>query len=183
MAQLQKAVDAWQLYSLLIPIAAMGANVIIQIILVRIRRGTCFLRSIVEGVLAGLIVMIVLEALLILRLGASQDEIAVFLLVNGPTYLALSYCYFGLANLGQSSIRIRLFAEIGETPAGVSLQQIAREYDEAVLMQLRIQRLVESGDIVQQGERYVTGRTRLVLLAKLMRALKFVILGKKSQFG
>jgi hypothetical protein len=183
MAQLQKAVDSWRLYSFLIPIAAMGANVIIQIILVRVRRGTCFLRSIVEGVLTGLIVMTVLEALLILRLGASRDEIAVFFLVNAPTYLALSYCYFGLANLGQSSIRIRLFAEIGETSAGVSLQQIARKYDETVLMKLRIQRLVESGDIIHKEGRYVIGRTRLVLLAKLMRALKFVVLGKKSQFA
>jgi uncharacterized membrane protein len=182
MAQLQKAVDSWRFYSLLIPIAAMGVNVITQIVLVRVRRGARFLRSIVEGVLMGFMVMAALETLLIMRLGASRDEIAVFLLVNGPAYLALSYCYFGLANLGQSSIRIRLFADIGESSAGISLQQIAREYDETVLMKLRIQRLVESGDVLEKNGRYFLGRVRLLLLAKLMRALKFIVLGKKSQF-
>lgn len=182
MAQLQKAVDSWRFYSLLIPIAAMGVNVITQIILVRVRRGARFLRSIVEGVVTGILAMAILETLLIIRIGVAHDEVAVFFFVNAPAYLALSYCYFNLANLGQSSIRIRMYSEVASTPSGVSVQDMSLQYSDAAFLEMRLQRLIESGDIFQRDGRYFLGRGRLALLAKVMRALKFVFLGKASQF-
>lgn len=182
MAQFPKAVESWHFYSLLIPIVAMGVNVISQIVLVRARRGARFLRSIVEGVAAGFLTMAVLEALLILRFGVAHDEVAVFVLVNAPAYLALSYCYFNLANLGQSSIRIRMYSEVASARLGVSVSDMSLRYSDAAFLEMRLQRLIESGDISQQNERYFLRRGRLALLARVMRALKFVFLGKASQF-
>jgi hypothetical protein len=182
MAQFPKAVELWRFYSLLIPIAAMGVNVISQILLVRARRGARFLRSIVEGVAAGILTMVLMEALLILRFGLVHDEVAVFILVNIPAYLALSYCYFNLANLGQSSIRIRMYSEIESAPAGVSVSDMSLRYSDAAFLEMRLQRLIESGDIYQRDGRYFLSRGRLALLAKVMRALKSVFLGKASQF-
>jgi hypothetical protein len=107
--------------------------------------------------------------------------IAVF--VNLPLYAALSYCFFTFANLGQSSIRVRIYDEIAQQGIGVSSAQIAQEYDEAALMENRLQRLVESGDLVLRHGHYFLGRKRLVPIASIIFATKRFILGKTSEFG
>jgi hypothetical protein len=104
-------------------------------------------------------------------------------LVNLPLYAALSYCFFTFANLGQSSIRVRIYDEIAKQGTGVSSLQIAQEYDEAALMENRLQRLVESGDLVLRQGQYFLGRKRLVPIATIIFATKRFILGKTSEFG
>jgi hypothetical protein len=104
------------------------------------------------------------------------------LLVNLPTYGALSYCFFNFANLGQSSIRVRIYARIMGRPEGVSVSDIAKEYNEPMLMEMRLQRLLESGDLTLTEGRYFLGRTRFVPIAHTIFWIKRLILGKLSEF-
>ncbi len=85
-------------------------------------------------------------------------------------------------NLGQTSVRIRIYSEIAARPGGISAQELTREYRDEALMEVRLQRLVESGDVVRKGDRYFVGRLRLVYLASIIFAAKRFVLGKASEF-
>ncbi len=177
-----KVADWWPYAPLLGIVAALALNVLAQIALVRLARGAHFLRSAAGGFGVGLVALVAFEALLIFGQPSAGESWEKALLVSVPSYIALSYCFFNFINLGQSSIRIRLYSEIAAVPGGVSVEQMAREYNEDALMHARLHRLTESGDIVERDGRYFIGRRRLLPVAAIIFGLKAFILGKGSEF-
>ena len=166
---------------ILAPVAALATNVISQVLVVRLQKGRHFLRSLATGFLIGALTLAGLEILFQNATGGAfsfWQSVA----VNLPLYAGLSYCYFHFANLGQSSIRIRIYSEIAKESDGVGILHILTDYDENRLIQMRLQRLIESGDIKEKDGSYFIGRARLVLIAKLIFAAKRFILGRKSEF-
>jgi hypothetical protein len=182
MATSPEAADVWHYCSLFSPVMALGVNVIAQVMFARARRGAQFLRCIIEGCVSGAVTLAVFEALLLTWRGTAADAVAFSLLVNVPTYAGLSFCYFAVANLGQTSIRVRLYAELLASPGGISVQEIERRYDPEAFMAVRLQRLIEGGDIVVKDGSYLLARKRLVYFANFMVAAKLVLLGRKSEF-
>jgi hypothetical protein len=168
--------------TIICPIGALAFNVIIQVLAFRLRRGAGFFRSIVEGFAAGLLAFVFFEVALFPGSGAPGPYLELVLLVNLPIYAALSYCAYNFIQLGQTSIRIRIYTEIALNPSGVSVEEMKREYDEKALLQGRLHRLVESGDLVETDGRYVVGRTRFLRAAQILVAAKRILLGKRSQF-
>jgi hypothetical protein len=169
----------WPIFA---PIGALAINVIAQIIAFRRHRGTQFFRSIVVGFAAGFLALV--TAQLLFPPGATRTQAwCNALLVNVPIYGALSYCFFNFANLGQSSVRIRIYARIAAAANGVSLAELSSEYNEASLMQMRLQRLLESGDLVENDGRYLLGRRRFVPVAHAIFGIKRFVLGTGSEFA
>lgn len=168
-------------WPILAPIGAVATNVLAQILAVRIGKGRHFLRAVVLGFFIGAVSLIVAQAIFP-PASDPREAWSIAMLVNLPLYAALSYCFFNFVNLGQSSIRIRLYDEIGQHPGGIAIADIVREYDEPALMRMRLQRLTESGDIVEKNGRYFVGRKRFVGIAKVIFALKTFILGRGSEF-
>jgi len=182
MVTFPEAADGWHYCSLLSPIIALGVNFITQVMLARARKGAQFMRSIIEGCLAGAVALAVLEAFLLVWWGVSADTVAFSLLVNAPTYAALSVCYFGMSNLGQTAIRVRIYAELLASPGGMSAEEIERRYDKETFVAVRLRRLIEGRDIIEKDGQYFLVRKRLVFAANLMVAAKLLLLGRKSQF-
>lgn len=182
MATFHEAADGWHYGSLLSPVMALGVNVIAQVMLARARKGAQFLRSIIEGCLSGAVALLVLEIILLAWRGVSADTVVFSLLVNAPTYAALSFCYFALANLGQTAIRVRIYAELLASPGGMSTQEIERRYDPETFVAVRLRRLIEGGDLIEKNGGYFLARKRLVFAANLMVAAKLILLGKRSEF-
>ncbi len=181
MAQFPRAAEGWQICSIASPLAALCVNAVAQVLAVRASRGRNFLRCVLVGFFTGALALAAFETLLF-RTNSGPDACAVSLLVNAPTYAALSYCYFGLVNLGQTSIRIRLYAEIAERPEPMPLQEIDRIYNEEAFAGMRIKRLLESGDIVEKNGRYYINRTRLALAANVIAGIRLFIIGARSEF-
>ena len=170
-----------RLWPILAPVAALAVNVITQVLAVRLWRGRHFLRAVALAFVVGAVALLAAEALFPVA-SERREAWMIGLFVNLPLYAALSYCYFTFANLGQSSIRIRIYDEIEQQPGGISAAQIAQEYNEAALMESRLQRLLESGDLVLREGRYFLGRKRLVPIASVIMATKRLVLGKMSEF-
>jgi hypothetical protein len=163
------------------PVAALAVNVLGEIVVFRLQGGRHFLRSIVLGFLLGGVALVVAQC--IYPPDSEPFEAwAKALLVNLPCYAALSYCFFNFANLGQSSIRVRIYARVAARADGVSVAEIARDYNEAMLIEMRVQRLMESGDLLLRDGRYFLGRNRFVPIARLIFGIKRLILGKVSEF-
>jgi hypothetical protein len=168
------------LVSLLSPIAALGVNVVAQVMIVRGRGGTRFFRSIVEGFFTGLPAL-ALGEFLALR-SAGSPGLIVSVIVNPSIYVGLSYCYYAVASLGHASIRIRMYSEIAAEKGGKSMVELEELYREDTLIQLRLDRLTKSGDLAQQGGRYFVARTRLLTVANIIFAAKRILLGRRSEF-
>jgi hypothetical protein len=70
-------------------------------------------------------------------------------------YAMLSFLYV-LAVFGpyESSIRIRLIRELYEHPEGLSWKQILQQYNSCMILTIRLERLLSSGDILYDGQCY-----------------------------
>jgi hypothetical protein len=162
-------------------LAAVIANLIVQVVSYRHWRGSQYFLSIISGFAAGLVVFALLE-IAVLWKEPSSDQIFMALFVDAPTYAALAYCYYNFVQLGQSSVRIRLYTEISACTDGLAVEEVARQYADDALVRVRLQRLVESGDVRQVDDRYFAGRRRLVAISKMMFLAKRLLLGKSSEF-
>jgi hypothetical protein len=182
MGTFRQVVNAWECCSLLSPIIALCVNVVVQVGLVRVRKGKGFLRSVIEGLLGGFLALTAFDLVLNFWGSVSLESIVISGLVNAPIYLALSYCYFGVANLGHTSIRIRLYSEIAQRSNGMSLQEIEEIYNEKTFAEMRLQRSLESGDIIQRGSRHYLGKARLAVAAHIIGAIRGFLVGAKSEF-
>ena len=116
------------------------------------------------------------ELALISWRGVSVDSIVISCLVNAPTYAALSYCYFGVANLGHTSIRIRLYDEIASRN-GMSVQEIEEIYSEKTFAEMRLQRRLENGDIIERNSRYYLGKARFAVVARIIGGIRSFLIG------
>ncbi len=162
------------------PLLALTANAVAQILLFRFSRGAHFMRSMIGGFFAGGVALAAIEFFLVPRMITTDVWGGVF--VHLFTYAALAYCYFHFVNLGQSSIRIRIYAEIAAAPDGLSSAELMRDYNETSLMAMRLHRLVESGDLIVKNGRYFLGRRRLVPVARIIFAAKRFLLARDSEF-
>jgi hypothetical protein len=137
---------------------------------------------VVEAFGLGLLALGGCEACMIAARTLTGETPAMAFLVNAPIYFCLSYCFFNFANLGQSSIRIRIYSKILESPQGARIETILEEYNETDLAKTRLQRLFESGDLISNGTECHIGRRRLVKIGAPIFFLKKFLLGKLSEF-
>lgn len=182
MALSRSAVETYQWGVLLGPFAALSCNVLVQILLVRARAGTHFLRSNVEAFLSGGLVLAATNTFLLRACPESNSTIHHLMMNNILLYISLSYCFYHFVNMGHSSLRLRIFQEVAKQKNGISLPDISNFYNERTLLSLRLQRLNESGDVVERDGRFFVARSRLIIISRLIVSTKYIILGKWSEF-
>jgi hypothetical protein len=176
------------LLALIVPIAGLATNVLTQIVLLRVAKGRGFMRTIALGFFSGALFA------LIAYFGASLNWCTVagdsgllplfleWLFLICPTYAGLGYGYANFANLGNTSIRIRLCEELRQYPAGRPVEDIEQQYSEIGILHLRLHRLSEGGDLVKLGDRWRVNRQRFVRLGGVIFFAKQVVLGRRSEF-
>jgi len=105
------------------------------------------------------------------------------LLVDLPIYGCLAYGYANFVNLGQSSVRVRIYRELLDAGVtGVAGEALRATYDEQSMLQARLERLVAAGDLRLDAGRYMIGQRRLLVIAAVIFGLKRAILGRRSEF-
>lgn len=100
------------------------------------------------------------------------------------TYVMLVHCYlFGFFNPGETARRIRLLIELRAAGSrGMSIDEILGVYNAHAIIEARLHRLLEGGQIKCQDGRYVVGWPLMLSLAKVMVLLKLVFLGARTEF-
>ena len=165
---------------LLIPIIAFIICVVFQILICRFTKKK-LLKSIVIGTFLGFIAWAVLE-LMLLFLGLTLQEFIFYAISNGIIYFSLVYCYFNFLNLGETARRIRVVREIYESQNGLTLNEILKAYNAAEILDKRFKRLIDKKQIVQDNNRCFINNTAILLVSKLIVLMKFMVLGKRSEF-
>lgn len=192
---LKAAVDiGWQnprnplLVILMLPIAGLAINVTLQVLLLRIRQGRNFMGTIAAGFGTGGLATLVVYPLLAWHLAGTAsfpplaELMLEWLLLIAPAYAGLGYGYANFANLGNSSIRIRIYDQLSRVPDGIPVEAIRAQYSEAGILQARLQRLSEGGDLENVNGLWRVKARRFVILGGIIFAAKRMVLGRKSEF-
>jgi hypothetical protein len=166
----------------LLPIIGLIINVFVQIFGVRYIPGLTLLKSVIAGFVVGSISVIGLACYLWRYFPILPQILLGLMTTNFLIYSGLGYCYFHFINLGETARRIRILRELCETPEGLSQEEILERYNAKHIVDMRLRRLLDNGQIVERQGRYYIGSPVMLFIAKSIIALKFVILGKRSEF-
>ncbi len=157
--------DNWM--HIFIPFICLAANIFIQIAVFKFLPGTGLLKSVFFGFGCGLLALFLLNP-------------GITLVNNLLIYALLGYCYFHFVNMGETARRIRILAELGEVPGGLSLREILERYNARDIIDRRLARLVNNGQVKCENGRYYIGNPTVVTMARLTAAAKRAIFGKKQ---
>ncbi len=173
------APEFWFLAS---PIAALVVMLSAQTVLLRLTGGEHFFRSVVWGFLWGFAANLVFQAVLLVTFAPTPDRWVLAVLVNVPLFVCLAYCYYNFINLGQCSIRIRVYKECADRGGCITREQLRSVYDEDGIREARIERLLHGGDLVWRDGAYRLANRRLVPIAAVVFGLKKLVLRRESEF-
>jgi len=104
------------------------------------------------------------------------------IITNIIIYVSLGYCYFHFINLGETARRIRLLREIYDSDVGLTTFELLKLYNAKEVFLYRIERLLKNKQILLQNDRYLIGNPTILWVANIIIFLKFLVLGKRSEF-
>lgn len=166
----------------LTPIIALTLNVLFQVLGYRYVIRSSLLKSLFLGFFFGFIVLILLEFYAFFVGENSGEDCFYIAMVNVIAYSALAYCYFHFVNLGETARRIRIVRELYKSKNGLSMKELLAIYNARKMVEMRISRLLNSGQIICKNNRYYVGKPVILFIAKIIIMMKIIILGKKSEF-
>lgn len=165
------------------PVAGLVVNSLALIMLCRARPLFGLLRAEYIGfAFGGMIVLFMNIFALLINPDKALSEVIGHGILTSMTYAALGYCHFHFVNLGETARRVRLLRELLDAGGTLSHHDLLERYNAREIVERRITRLINAGQIVYSEGRYYTGNPTVVLIARIMVGLKVLLLGKKSEY-
>ncbi len=164
-------------FNILIPILSVFFNIFSQILIRKFLIKKSLLKTIHLSFGCGLTVFIVCE--FIAYHNFPVDWLPLFI-VNLVIYGCLSFSFFNFINMGETARRIRLLRELYEAAEGLTKEEILKRYNAKGIINVRVNRLLNNGQIVLREGRYYIGNPLMLFISKSIISLKFIVLGKKS---
>lgn len=168
---------------IVVPLAAVGLNAALQILLLRRFPRIGLLKSIFYAFGIGFGVLIFFEFSFAAGFRVPVGVSIPLAIANAIIYAALGYCYFHFINLGETARRIRILRELYESNAGLSMDEILKKYNADEVLQRRMGRLLRSHQVEEKNGKYYIARPTLLIMARIIVAMKVLFLGKESEFA
>lgn len=162
------------LVKIFMPIVFFVINVLIQVIIYRyqsvfgLQKG--LLKTELMGYLSGLLF------LFLILIFHSNINVSISI-VNLIIYTALSYCYFHFINLSITARRIRIVRELYKYENGLTKKEILKRYNAKDMVDARINRMINSGQVLNNNGRLYIGKPILLLIAKTIVLMRVLIIG------
>jgi len=169
-------------FDLMVPLISFLINIFFQILIFRANPNFGLLKSEYVGFVSGLIMLVLLHSYSFIEYLRPIEEIYPILVANLLIYVALGYCYFHFINLCVTARRIRLVRDLYNSINGLSISEILEGYNAKTIIEIRLKRLIASGQIVFLDGKYYIGKPIILFAANCMIALKLIFLGKKSEY-
>ena len=164
------------------PVLGLVINVLVQVFCFRFISKSGLLKTIFLGFFIGFSSVLTIEFYIFLLMPAPFKDFFLILLANSITYASLSYCYFHFINLGETARRIRILRELYDFKEGLSLEEILQRYNAKEIVEKRISRLVNNGQVLYKNGRYYIGSPIMLMISKIIVAMKLLLLEKTSEF-
>lgn len=153
------------------PAIGLSISVLAQILSYKYIAKRGLLKSFLFGFFAGF--------LSIISLGLNTS--IGILITNTISYAALGYCYFHFINLGETARRIRILREICDSREGLPMEEILKKYNAKEIVEKRINRLLNNNQIICKDEKYYTGSRTMLWMAKIIMAMKIILLQRNNE--
>ncbi len=163
------------------PLISLGVNVISQIFCCRRSKSEGLLKSVFAGFAFGAFSLLLISLYCLKRLSMPFPDNTASFLTNAITYSALGYGYFHFINLGETGRRIRIIMELLNHEKGLSAEEILERYNAGDIIRKRINRLVDSRQIMQKNGRYYINSRLMLSIARIIVCMKIIVLGRKSE--
>jgi len=167
-----------------IPVIGLLVNAIVQVVLFRFRNITKLglLKSICAGFAVGFASVMMLEYSVFAAHILSAKEFAGILIANVIIYCTLIFCYVNFINMGETARRIRILRELCDSKEGLSMEEIFKRYNADEIIERRLGRLIDNGQIIERAGRFYIGSPVMFFIAKIVVTMKMFLLRKKSEF-
>jgi hypothetical protein len=156
-------------------------NVIIQVISFRYFSRIGLLRSIYLGFSFGMLFLACLWFYIFFNLHICLKDYLGLFVSNSVTYVSLGYSYFHFLNLGETARRIRILRELFESKDGLSYEEILQCYNSKIILDIRLKRLMDSGQIELKNKRYHIAKPLVLVFAQMIVRMKKLLYGKTHQ--
>ena len=164
------------------PVLGLVINVLVQIISFRVILKSGLLKTVFLGFFAGFLYLLLIESYIFFVMPVSFMDFLMILLANAITYASLGYCYFHFINLGETARRIRILREIYDSKDGLTMEEILQKYNSKEIVDKRIGRLINNGQVLYKNGRYYIGNPTMLIITKIIVAMKLLLLGRRSEF-
>lgn len=163
-----------------IPVICLLINVIVQVLCFRYFLKRRLLNSVYTGFIFGLAGLVIYEFFCFSRSGIALKEFASIAAANLAAYCAFGYCYFHFINLGETARRIRIIRELYEAPEGLTETDVLKRYNAGEIIEKRLNRLINNGQIVFSQGKYCIGRKNMLFMTKAIITLKIITSSRKA---
>ncbi len=160
----------FKLITSIIPFIGLLVNFISYVIILRFR--SRMLLSMLIGFICGIFSMLAVYLVI-------SDYIAYELIfLQSAIYILFSYCLFHFNNLAITARRIRIIREIYLKDDGISLNELLMIYNSKIMVDLRLDRLINTNQILLQNGRFYINSKILLIATMILVALKRIFYKK-----
>jgi hypothetical protein len=161
----------------LAPVIGLAADCVCHVVAARIIRGRNPYPALALGAVAGLVATVAITLVASSRSGGSVIDALALVAMNTVASLAFAFGYFNFVNLTVASLRIRILEELAESGGRLTRAALLDRYGTASVADLRLERLVRGGHLVERNGRLHTGRLQFLLVARIFDGLRWLIFG------
>jgi len=144
------------------PFAGFVINILGQFILTRLMRLRLLSSIFVAFTAGGIACFVALAIALFIHAQPMLDKLALSASVL-LVYSAAGFVSFAVINLGETSLRIRMMRLILENPDGLTAAEILTRYNDALIVSVRLRRMVDNRQVTVSGDALYPRRSVLIL--------------------
>jgi hypothetical protein len=160
------------------PVVCLAGNVLLQVLSFRINPKMSLLRSVYFGFAYGSLFLSCFALYAYFRFRMDTQDYLGLLFSGLLTYGCLAYCYFHFINLGETARRIRILREIHDSKDGLTYEEILQRYNAKMILEIRVKRLIDSGQIELRGGAYFIRTPVVLLFSRMILRMKKLLYGK-----
>jgi len=161
----------------LAPVLGLAAYCVSHVVAARIIGGRNPYPALAVGALAGLVVTVAVTLAACLRDAAPPGDTLALVGLNTVAALAFAFGYFNFVNLTVASLRIRILEELADSGGRLSRAALLERYGTSSVADLRLERLLAGGHLVERNGRLHTGRLQFLAVARIFDGLRRLIFG------
>lgn len=162
----------------LAPVIGLAVYCVCHVIAARTIRGRNPYPALAIGAIAGLVATVAVTLVACGRDATAAADTLALVAINTVASLAFAFGYFNFVNLTVASLRIRILEELADSGGRLTRAALLDRYGTASVADLRLERLVGGGHLVERNGRLHTGRLQFLVVARIFEGLRRLILGR-----
>jgi len=162
------------------PVLGAAVNLVFQIGLVRLRGEWLLGSSLMVAFVGGALVTLAgMAAVWLSELPSLLDGIGLTITALA-VYASAGFILFALVNLGETSLRVQMIDRLLQNPDGLRPAELLALQSDDALIEVRISRMKEAGQVRVVGERLYPRLSTLFLAAAGISLLKRLLFGHQA---